>query len=71
MEAGAPDGGGARGEDEEPVRVVVEFEPGAELAGRVLPEGGGSTEFAGRLELYAALERARGAPPPLTPRSRS
>jgi hypothetical protein len=37
---------------------VIEFEPGGEVAGRLAADGP-ATEFRGRLELYAALERAR------------
>jgi hypothetical protein len=37
-----------------PPRVVIEFDPGAEVAGV-----GPATKFRGRLELYTALERAR------------
>lgn len=48
----------------EPLRVVIEFEPGVEVAGS-LRDGDKATPFRGRLELYAALERARetGEPP--------
>jgi hypothetical protein len=42
----------------DPVRVVIEFDPGTEVAGRLAADGP-ATEFRGRLELYAALERAR------------
>ncbi len=56
--------GGGPAEPVAPLRVVVEFDPGAELAGRLRPEDGEVTEFAGRLELYAALERARAATEP-------
>jgi hypothetical protein len=45
-----------------PVRVVIDFEPGTEVAGVVAADGP-ATEFHGRLELYAAIERAREAPP--------
>jgi hypothetical protein len=49
----------------QPLRVVIEFEPGTEVVGS-LRDGDKATPFRGRLELYAALERARetGAPTP-------
>jgi hypothetical protein len=53
-----------------PVRIVLEFDPGEPPSGRVLREGVPTGEFSGRLELYAALERARDAPLP-TPRKRA
>jgi hypothetical protein len=42
------------------MRVVIEFEPGAEVAGSILAAGP-AVEFHGRLELYTAIERAREA----------
>jgi hypothetical protein len=42
------------------LRVVIEFEPGAEVAGCILAAGP-PVEFHGRLELYTAIERAREA----------
>jgi hypothetical protein len=56
-----PGAGEAAPEPAAPVRVVIEFEPGTEVAG-VVAAGGPATEFHGRLELYAAIERAREAP---------
>jgi len=42
-----------------PRRIVVEFDPGDPPSGRLVREGAATDEFIGRLELYAALERAR------------
>jgi hypothetical protein len=42
-----------------PLRIVLEFDPGEPPSGRLLHDGGRADEFSGRLELYAALERAR------------
>jgi hypothetical protein len=42
-----------------PVRIVLELDPGEPPSGRVLGDGAAAGEFSGRLELYAAIERAR------------
>jgi hypothetical protein len=42
-----------------PVRVVLEFDPGELPSGRILRDGAPAGQFSGRLELYAAIERAR------------
>jgi hypothetical protein len=38
---------------------VLEFDPGELPSGRILRDGEAAGEFSGRLELYAAIERAR------------
>jgi hypothetical protein len=42
------------------MRIVLEFDPGDPPSGRVVRDDQ-VDEFSGRLELYAALERARAA----------
>jgi hypothetical protein len=42
------------------MRIVLEFDPGDPPSGRVVRDDE-VYEFSGRLELYAALERARAA----------
>lgn len=42
------------------MRIVLEFDPGDPPSGRVVRDEE-VDEFSGRLELYAALERARAA----------
>ncbi|MBS1679422.1 MAG: hypothetical protein JST08_18765 [Actinobacteria bacterium] len=46
-----------------PLRIVLEFDPGDPPSGRLVRDGAAPDEFAGRLELYAALDRARGTRP--------
>jgi hypothetical protein len=50
---------GARAGAGPPVRVVLEFDPGEPPSGRILRDGAPAGDFSGRLELYAAIERAR------------
>jgi hypothetical protein len=48
-------------------RLIIELEPSALPRGRVVGIGGEEIEFAGWVELAAAVERARGAPAPSEP----
>jgi hypothetical protein len=43
------------------MRLILEFDPGDPPSGRVVRDDEEVDEFSGRLELYAALERARAA----------
>jgi hypothetical protein len=58
-----PAAGPAPGPAAPPLRVLLEFDPGDPPSGRLVRDGAAPDEFTGRLELYAALDRARAARP--------